>query len=107
MGLSDPGQFKIAWLGPLSISFSATNPKNKWFKLDFEKAFDKVEHKLMLQVMKHKGFGPKWMNWMELIFNSGTSSGFLVKSFIAREGSDRETHSPPFCLSLVLIYFSR
>lgn len=40
-------------------------------KLDFEKAFDKVEHGLMMQVMEHKGFPSKWMNWMRMIFNSG------------------------------------
>lgn len=46
-------------------------------KLDFEKAFDKVEHELMLQIMQHKGFPSKWIDWMQLIFNSGTSSVLL------------------------------
>jgi len=45
--------------------------------LDFEKAFDKVEHHAMLEIMKHKGFGSKWLQWMELIFASGTSSVLL------------------------------
>jgi retron-type reverse transcriptase len=29
-------------------------------KLDFEKAFEKVEHEAILQVLKAKGFGDKW-----------------------------------------------
>jgi hypothetical protein len=31
-------------------------------KLDFEKAFDKVEHELMLQIMQNKGFPEKWIS---------------------------------------------
>jgi uncharacterized protein YcgL (UPF0745 family) len=39
-------------------------------KLDFEKAFDRLEHGLVLQTMEHKGFYPKWLEWMKLIFES-------------------------------------
>jgi hypothetical protein len=33
-------------------------------KLDFEKAFDKIEHSTMLEIMKHKGFNETWLVWM-------------------------------------------
>jgi hypothetical protein len=42
-------------------------------KLDFEKAFDRIEHQTMLQIMKFKGFSQKWLHWMSSVFSSGTS----------------------------------
>ena len=30
-------------------------------KFDFVKAFDKIEHQTMLQIMHHKGFGSAWL----------------------------------------------
>ena len=55
------------------------------FKLDFEKAFDKVEHELMIQIMENKGFPAWWIMWMKLIFQSGTSAhcsmAYLEKFF--------------------------
>lgn len=33
-------------------------------KLDFEKAFDMIEHSAVLQVMTSMGFPPKWIEWV-------------------------------------------
>jgi hypothetical protein len=41
-------------------------------KLDFEKSFDKLEHVAIIAVLRHKGFGDKWIHWISLILGSGT-----------------------------------
>ena len=43
-----------------------------FLKLDFEKAFDKVEHQAILEVLKHKGFPNRLINWVTGIFSLGT-----------------------------------
>jgi len=37
-------------------------------KLDFEKAFDKVEYQWIPNNMESKGLPMRWLNWMKLIF---------------------------------------
>jgi hypothetical protein len=59
-------------------------------KLDFKKAFDKVEQEVILRIMQHKGFGNKWRNSMKMLMCSGTSAillnGAPSKVFHCRRG---------------------
>ena len=59
-------------------------------KQDFEKVYDKIEHKVILEVMAHKDFGTKLRSWIEAILNSGTSAVLLnevpSKTFHCKRG---------------------
>jgi retron-type reverse transcriptase len=68
-------------------------------KFDFEKAFDKVEHNVIIEVMQKKELGPKWLQWMQMILNAGTSSillnGMPSKTFHCKRGVRQRDNS--FC----------
>jgi hypothetical protein len=59
-------------------------------KLDFEKAFDKIEYNAIMDILRHKGFRAKWLHWMDMIMSSGTSSimlnGVPGKTFHCKRG---------------------
>ena len=46
-------------------------------KLDFEKAFEKIEHQAITSIMAALGFGERWLSWITDILNTGTSSVLL------------------------------
>ena len=46
-------------------------------KLDFEKAFDMVEFSAILAMIKHLGFGDRFVKWVQLILNIASTSIIL------------------------------
>lgn len=59
-------------------------------KLDFAKAFDTVEHSAIIKMLVVLGFPSRWIDWVQSILSSGSSSvllnGVLGKIFSCKRG---------------------
>ena len=55
------------------------------FAVDFEKAFDSIEHTFLFAILKSLGFGPQFIRWVRTflknaescVVNNGHSTGFF------------------------------
>jgi hypothetical protein len=79
-------------------------------KLDFEKAFDTIEHEVIIQILRHKGFPGKWIEWIQGVLTSATSyvllNGTPGKVFHCRRGVRVTLYLLSF-LFLLQIYFNQ
>ena len=60
------------------------------FKIDFEKAYDKVNWSFLQQALRMKGFDPKWCEWVAR-FIQGGSVGIRVNDDIGHYFQDRKS----------------
>lgn len=78
-------------------------------KLDFEKAFNTIEHEVILKVMSAMGFPSQWNDWMRTSFLllqlQFSLMGCLANSLNANGVFGKVIHSPHFCLHWALITF--
>jgi hypothetical protein len=77
-------------------------------KLDFEKAFGKVEHQVILNMLQRKGFSSRWVGWIGSILSSGTShvllNGVPGKTIHCTRGVRQgDPFSPLFVLAVDLL----
>ncbi|KAM0925086.1 hypothetical protein ACQ4PT_004437 [Festuca glaucescens] len=43
-------------------------------KVDIAKAFDNISWPFLLSVLRHRGFGPRWITWIALLLRSASTS---------------------------------
>jgi retron-type reverse transcriptase len=80
----------LAWVFEYISLYHKSGKEMVILKLDFKKAFDKLEHATIIAVLRHKGFGDKWIYWISSILGSGTSevllNGVLGRRFHCKRG---------------------
>jgi hypothetical protein len=78
-------------------------------KIDFEKAFDKVEYNAIISMLTAKGFGPKWIAMVKSILHSASTAillnGVPGNKIICKRGVRQGDPLSPFSLLILLIYF--
>jgi retron-type reverse transcriptase len=80
-------------------------------KQDFEKEFDKIEHRAILSILESKGFGSLWLSWIKNIFDSGTSkvllNGVPGKTIHCRRGVRQGDPLSPLLFVLASIHLEQ
>lgn len=61
----------------LARAYHRTKTPALLFKLDISKAFDIVSWEYILELLEHKGFSPRWRDWLTLLFTTSHSTVLL------------------------------
>jgi len=73
-------------------------------KIEFAKAFDKLEHQVILQILRSKGFSEKWIGWINNLLSTASSSvllnGIPGKSFNCLRGVRHDDPLSPLLIVL-------
>jgi hypothetical protein len=77
MDLLNQEQFSLAWAYEYLHYCHKSRKEVAVLKLDFEKAFDKVDHSFILAVLRAKGFGEQWCTWIQQILQTANSVALL------------------------------
>ena len=71
-------------------------------KLDQEKAFDRVSHPFLFEVLKHFGFGDNFITWIKAFYfyirSAVKVNGFVTPFLKFLNLSDRGARFPPCCM---------
>lgn len=70
-------QYCLAWAYQFLYFYHKSKKEIVILKLDFKKAFDNLEHHVILSMMRAKGFTKTWIKLIACILSLGTSSVLL------------------------------
>lgn len=92
-------------------SLHKNKEKRVILKLDYEKAFDRVNWDFLFEVLEYRGFDRKWINWIRLLV-TGCSLGVMVNgedSHFFKPGKGLRQGDPlsPLLFNLIGDAFSR
>ena len=80
-------------------------------KLDFEKAFDTVDHDLIYNMQKHLGFPDRWIGWVRQIMETATSAVLLNgtpgKFFQCKRGVRQGDPMAPYLFNIAMDFLPR
>ena len=74
--------------------------------IDFEKAFDSIDHEYMIKTLTHFNFGPDVLQWITLFYSNANScvinNGYLSSSFNVKSGTRQGCPLSPYIFNIMI-----